>query len=688
MVAPALATDFTLYCVLACHMTQITLRHGSSDASCYAYQMMGGFVGPVLGDYPRGIRFGQLGRTLMERQKLFRYRAIADLTFAGMISFWGQHVRSAMDLQARAFEEAVEDGIPNGACYSLALRGSALIFAGTPLEDILRETEKGLDFVRRTGFAFPAAHIAAQQRLILSLQGKTDALGSLGGAGFDEGRFEAQLAMGGRTLALPACWYFARKLQARLLAGDYAGALSAAARAKEVLWTSLMFLERVEIVFYESLALAARHDEASAGEKARCREALGRARETARDLGRDVSRELPRPARARVRRDRAHRPRSAAGIGALRAGDPFREGERLRARRGVGLRTSVALLPRACVAPLRGRPPARGTRLLRALGRRRQGARIDRLHPGLLPSAPPAQTGVDAVGAEHLNLLSILRASQTISREIDQEALLRTLLQVVLEQSGARTARLVLVRDDELRLEAEAKIASDGTHDEAVQTRLLGSAPVTLSSPLPASVLDYVRRTRERVLLDDARADAGRFAGDEYLARAKTRSLLCQPVLRQDQVIALLVLENDLVPGVFARGRLGALELLATQAAISIENARLLKEAKEAQDSIRARDVFLSLASHELRTPVTSLMLTTQRFRGDKLESASESIRSAVILFDRQVGRLKTLIDDMMSVGQILLGRLSAEPVPVDLAALVRDEVQRSSASFEAPSAR
>jgi signal transduction histidine kinase len=145
-------------------------------------------------------------------------------------------------------------------------------------------------------------------------------------------------------------------------------------------------------------------------------------------------------------------------------------------------------------------------------------------------------------------------------------------------------------------------------------------------------------------------------------------------------VIALLVLENDLVPGVFTPGRLGALELLAAQAAISIENARLLKEA---QDSIRVRDTFLALASHELRTPLTSLMLTAQRLRGGAPGSSSESLRRALTVFDKQLGRLKALIDDMMSVGQILLGRLELNADLIDLAAIVRDEVQRSAPAFE-----
>jgi signal transduction histidine kinase len=307
---------------------------------------------------------------------------------------------------------------------------------------------------------------------------------------------------------------------------------------------------------------------------------------------------------------------------------------------------------------------------------------IDRLHPWLPRSVPQAAAAASSTPTpiEHLDLLSVLRATQTISREIDQGALLRTLLEVVLQEGGARTARLVLVEGDDLRLEGEASTA--GANVESVQTRLLGSVPVSSTSPLPLAVLDYARRTKRRVLIDDARADAGSFANCPYFAGAGARSILVQPVLRQDQVVALLLLENDLVPGVFTPQRLTALELLATQAAISMENALLLRREHsarvKAEESIRARDEFLAVASHELRTPVTSLMLLVQALRAGKTASTPENIARAVELFERQTHKLTSLIDDMLSVGRFLVGREEISAAPMDLAALVREEVARS----------
>ena len=131
----------------------------------------------------------------------------------------------------------------------------------------------------------------------------------------------------------------------------------------------------------------------------------------------------------------------------------------------------------------------------------------------------------------------------------------------MLEEGGARRVVLVTSRDGELEIAAAARVdePSAPSHDARV----------------PRSLLSYVLRTQEAVLLDAA-DDAGRFASDPYLADTRPRSVLCLPVRLRADAVALLYLENELVPGTFTPERLLALELLTAQAAISLENAQLL----------------------------------------------------------------------------------------------------------------
>jgi signal transduction histidine kinase len=154
---------------------------------------------------------------------------------------------------------------------------------------------------------------------------------------------------------------------------------------------------------------------------------------------------------------------------------------------------------------------------------------------------------------------------------------------------------LVLCREGGLSIEAEASLEA-----RRVVTTMLGSLPVNASPRMAASIVQYALRTKERVILHDAAASPGKFSGDAYLRNLQTsrmRSILAMPILRQAEAIGLLYLENDLLAGAFGPDRLAALELLATQAAISLENALLVareRAARAAAEDAERRAAFLA----------------------------------------------------------------------------------------------
>ena len=103
---------------------------------------------------------------------------------------------------------------------------------------------------------------------------------------------------------------------------------------------------------------------------------------------------------------------------------------------------------------------------------------------------------------------------------------------------------------------------------------------------LPQSVVQYVLRTREPVILDDAAAEHP-FAADPYIRQRQARSILCLPLLTQAKLGGLLYLENNLAPRVFVQARAVVLKLLASQAAIALENASLYRDVAEREAKIR-----------------------------------------------------------------------------------------------------
>jgi PAS domain S-box-containing protein len=172
-----------------------------------------------------------------------------------------------------------------------------------------------------------------------------------------------------------------------------------------------------------------------------------------------------------------------------------------------------------------------------------------------------------------------MKVSQAVAGEIVLEKLLDTLMRTAMAQAGAERVLLILARGLTQRIAAQATTSGDTVtvhlRDEAVAETIL-----------PESVLHYVLRTGESVILDDAAARSP-FAVDSYIRERQARSILCLPLLAQAKLIGALYLENSLAAGVFAPARVAVLKLLASQAAIALENARLYRDLAEREAKIR-----------------------------------------------------------------------------------------------------
>jgi PAS domain S-box-containing protein len=180
---------------------------------------------------------------------------------------------------------------------------------------------------------------------------------------------------------------------------------------------------------------------------------------------------------------------------------------------------------------------------------------------------------------EHLDLATVIEVSQTVSGEMVLEKLLDTLMRTAVDHAGAERALLMLARGREQRIAAEAT-----TSDDTVMVHLCDE-PVT-GSLLPETVLRHVLHSRESVILDDA-SILNPFSTDPYIARRRARSVFCLPLMHQAKFIGVLYLENNRAPRVFAPARTAVLKLLASQAAISLENSRLYRDLADREGKIR-----------------------------------------------------------------------------------------------------
>jgi PAS domain S-box-containing protein len=205
---------------------------------------------------------------------------------------------------------------------------------------------------------------------------------------------------------------------------------------------------------------------------------------------------------------------------------------------------------------------------------------LEELYPYLkVDKSIPNSAATIVTPNEQLDLATVIRVSEAVSGEIVFEKLINTLMSSAIEHAGADRGLLILPRGDEYQIEAEATTSSDNVNVVLKQARVT-------AADLPKSVFHYVLRTKKSVLLHDA-SSQNSFSADGYIRDHRSRSVLCLPILKQTRLIGMLYLENNLSTAAFTPARMVVLTLLASQAAISIENASLYRELAEREARIR-----------------------------------------------------------------------------------------------------
>src|SRR5882724_10642586 len=574
---PSYYTDFPVCCWLMCRMVTIAMQHGTSGASALAYGYFASLLGPVFHRYTDGYRFVRLACDLVAKHGFIACQAKIYHAM-GNVAVWTQPIATAIDFMRATYRTAIETGDLTYACYGMTPCIANLLLRNGPLDAVWRESEMALEFTQRAKYGDVADIIRSQQRFIANMQGRTTTFSTFSDAQFDEVAFEAHLT--GDRMPLMIFWYWMLKLKARFLSGDYTEALAAGGKVKSLLWTSAAQIQLLDYSYYAALTVAALYDNASADEQQEWRELLTLHREQLREWAENfpptfgdklalVSAEIAR-VEGRVL-DAMHFYEQA--IQSARE-NGFVQNEALAsevAARFFATR-GLEIIAHTYLSNARSCYDRWG-----ALGKVKQ---LDELYPRLhAERVPTPTTSTIGTSAGQLDVETVIKSSQALSSEIDLPKLIEKLMRIAVEHAGAERALLILLRGHEPQIEAEATI---GHGRVEVFVRQVAITP----SDLPQSVLHYAIRTRGRVVLDDA-SIANLYSEDEYVRAKRARSVLCLPIVKQAKLIGALYLENNLTPRAFTPERVAVLELLASQAAISLENACLYSELRESEKSVR-----------------------------------------------------------------------------------------------------
>ncbi|GIN72072.1 serine/threonine protein kinase [Bacillus sp. J14TS2] len=299
----------------------------------------------------------------------------------------------------------------------------------------------------------------------------------------------------------------------------------------------------------------------------------------------------------------------------------------------------------------------------------------------------------------YLDMTTILQAARTLSGEMVMEKLLAKLIKIVFINSGAQQGLLFLKRDDHLQLVAKGK--ADG---EVV------IVDGNLQEDYPRAIFNYVEKSLEPIVLYDARKEE-RFGQDPYMKAHTPISVLCFPILHLGNLTGILYLENNTLAGAFSKDRIEILNVLASQAAVSLENAALYgsleKKVRErtalletahnhlekANDKLekagQIRRRFLSDISHDLRSPITSI----QGYIEGILDRTIDPLDHEEVLkrSHHHIVTLNQMIQDLFELAKMESGEISFEMeyIPVDqlfayLKKQMEGEIREAGLQFEA----
>lgn len=218
----------------------------------------------------------------------------------------------------------------------------------------------------------------------------------------------------------------------------------------------------------------------------------------------------------------------------------------------------------------------------------------------------------------YLDVAALMKASRSIASEIVLDQLLTQLINVLLEGAGAQRGFLILETAGELRIEAGSDVDGEGV--------VCPSLPLDVVPPdrdlplLCAAIVNYVARTREAVVLDDA-CHEGQFTNQAYLQALPVQSVLCIPLLNQGQLKGIVYLENNLATAAFSPSRLQVVTLLSSQAAISLENARFYQTL---EDKVAQRTAQLAERTQQLAGANAEITQLNERLKAENLRMGAE----------------------------------------------------------------
>ncbi|TYQ31002.1 ATP-binding sensor histidine kinase [Pseudanabaena sp. UWO310] len=587
--ASYLAGNQLLNLLTTLRMVNISLKYGRAESSSFAYCSYGMMLA-LQGDYQDAYQFGKIALDLDRTFNNTQFIAKNNNHFAHSINPFSRPLSENVPLYEQSIELCMEFGDLVFGVWAIVFLIWSHLFKGSPLPSVQEEIQKYLGYVQQANDQNMLCVFQLQQQFVKELMDDTIEGQELTATGYFEHPFFLLWKQSHFDVAIS--WYGFLVLQRAYFRGDYAQVLAISPALQDALPANMGFFPIIAYHIYYPLSLAAAYTQADSETQAVYYQQIQEQQQMLKKWAKACPDNF------------LHKHQLISAELARLSGDRIQAVD-LYDRAILGARENGYIQEEAIANELAAKfyldwdkeRIAQEYMTEAYYGYARWGAKakvadLERRYPQLLAfileqprSLLSTSETIFAVGSTStssdtshssasvaLDLATILKASQTLSGEIELEKLLSALLSIVIENAGADKCIFMLLRDDRLLIK--------GSIIEGAEPVVLQKIPVEDSQDVPLKLIYKVQHSRQTAVLIDATADPT-LASDAYIIRQQPKSILCSPILQQGKLKGILYLENSLAAGAFTRDRVEILNLLCAQAAISLENARLYERSLE-----------------------------------------------------------------------------------------------------------
>lgn len=677
--------------LIVCEQVNLSINYGNSTFSAFGYANYGAILKGIVRDIESGDRFGQLALNLIDKLNALEFKSKTLNLVAFVLMHGKHHVKDTLPLLEEAYQSALENGDLECVGYSAVNICQSLYFIGQELTQLEQKMANYNHLLFQLKQETVLSWNQIYRQTVLQLMGNLASFDILLGEAYSEKKLLPLLLKANDRVGLQH--FYLQKLILAYLFGDVKQALENAAQAEVYLDGVAGFINVPEYHFYDALARLAAYP---SGTKEEQDEHLFYATSNRKKLQKKA---LSAPMNLQHKCDliTAEKARVLGNI--VRAMEYYDCAIAGAQENGyVQVQALASELAGAFYLSI-GREKIAKTYLTEARycyqrwGAKAKVAHLESKYSQLLTSASistniethksTSSASTTSNSAAVLDLTTAVKASQTLAGEIVLDKLLAKLMKIVIENAGGQRGFLILEKSGKWVIEASGCVDFD-------RVVVMQSIPIDFVEEdrevtlLAVSVVNYVARTQESIVLNDA-AREGQFTRAPYIIAVQPKSILCTPLIHQGKLSGILYLENNLTAGAFTPDRLEILKLLSSQISISIENAQLytnlqefnhnleklvqqrtselsqtLEDLKSAQNKLVESEKMAALGglvagvAHEINTPI-GIGITAASLLAEKVTKFFELYTNGQI----KRSELEKFLDTAMQSSNMILSNLT-----------------------------